>query len=79
MQEVGETAWHDVEALWAKGEQKWNLELNGLQICLQASEQAGGRFLLAMEKAALCGRRLDVANLDTIFLDVSKVNLPPTA
>lgn len=62
-----------MEKLWAKGEQKWNLELNGLQICLQASEQAGGRFLLVMEKAELCGRRLEEAALDTIFLDVRKV------
>ena len=72
MQQVAEKAWHDVEALWAKGEQKWDLELNGLQICL-ASEQAGGRFLLAMGKAALCGRRLEAASLDTIHLDVNKV------
>ena len=51
------------------------MELDGLQICLQASDQAGGRFLLAAQRAGLAGRHLRSAQLDAIHLDVDKVIL----
>lgn len=58
---------------WDQGERKWEVELDGLQICLQASELAGGRFMLAADKASLGGRLLQPEQLNAIHLDVDKV------
>ena len=75
-QDAKQKAWHRVLKDWDQGERKWEVELDGLQICLQASEQAGGRFMLAADKASLGGRLLQTQQLTAIHLDVDKVNVP---
>jgi hypothetical protein len=74
VQEAKQKAWHRVHKEWDQGERKWEVELDGLQICLQASEQAGGRFMLAADRATLGGRLLQAEQLNAIHLDVDKVH-----
>ncbi len=77
MQEAKEKAWHRVHKDWDQGERKWEVELEGLQICLQASEGAGGRLMLAADKASLGGRLLQNQQLSAIHLDIDKVPAAP--
>jgi hypothetical protein len=72
VQEAKQKAWHRVHKEREQGQRKWEVELDGLQICLQASEQAGGRFMLAADKASL-GGLLQPEQLNAIHLDVDKV------
>ena len=75
-QEARMKAWLEVQKEWDQGEPKWEVELDGIQICLQASQQAGGRFMLAADKATLAGRCLKGQQLNAIHLNMDKVPAP---
>ena len=72
-----ERAWKEEEVEWQRGLVKWEVEIEALQICLQA-EVAGGRFLLAAQRAGLAGRHLEAANLNAIHLDVDQASCSHT-
>ena len=72
-QEARRKEWLQVQKDWDQGEAKWEVELDGIQICLQASQQGGGRFMLAADKANLAGRCIN-KQLNAIHLNMDKVH-----
>lgn len=74
-QEARHKAWVDVQKEWDQGEPKWQVQVDGIQICLQASQHAGGRFMLAADNANLAGRHLKSQGLNAIHLDMDKVQI----
>ena len=73
LQEARRKLWLEMQQEWDQGEPKWEVEVSGIQICLQSTQQAGGRFMLAADNAHLAGRCLKARGLNAIHLDMDKV------
>lgn len=73
LQEARRKECQDLEKEWDEGERRWEVELDGIQICLQATQQGGGRFMLAADRATLAGRFLKDKQLNAIHLNMDKV------
>lgn len=52
------------------------MDLQGIQICLQASEQVSGHFMLIAQRASLARRHMAEAQVSAIHLDIDKVIMP---